>query len=271
MRVLLLLAVTLAVPLAQGAYRCVDEKGITHIGDTPPAACANVVMWEVSRSGTVLRKIEPTLTADQVKAKEEAAAKAKEEAKVAADQKRKDLALLATYSTEKEFSIATERNVEPVLGRIKSVQERQAAVGKRIQELEDEMEFYKAGKSKTSAQSKVPQKTREVPIQLVADHERAVAEQTTLKKNLVDYEKEIVDIKAKYEADRARWKELKTNPTLRAQVNAPTKEDQMKALHWTRGQATCGDKTVSCRRGEAYLCLKKDGSWNAVPCEAPKL
>ncbi len=30
---------------------CKDEKGITHVGNTPPAACANVVLYVVSRVG----------------------------------------------------------------------------------------------------------------------------------------------------------------------------------------------------------------------------
>ncbi len=258
-------------PEALASYRCVDEKGVTHIGDTPPAACAKVPMFEVSRSGSVLRRIEPTPTPEEAKLREEAAAKAKEEAKVAFEQRRKDLALLSTYSAEKDFDIASDRNSEPIQGRITSVQERQRTVDKRVKELEEEMEFYKAGKSKSAANSKVPAKTREVPIQLLSDHERAVAEQATLKKNLAEYEKELAEVKGKFEADRKRWKELKTNATLRSTVTAPTKEEQVKAQNWTRGQAICGEKTISCRRGESYLCLKKDGTWHSVPCEAPKI
>ncbi len=52
MKILLILAM-LAAPAAHAAYKCKDERGITHIGDTPPAACANVVMYEITRSGTV--------------------------------------------------------------------------------------------------------------------------------------------------------------------------------------------------------------------------
>ncbi|QJR16834.1 DUF4124 domain-containing protein [Usitatibacter palustris] len=271
MRGLIVLLAAFAASTAGAAYRCVDEKGVTHIGDTPPAACAKVPMFEVSRSGTVLRKIDPTPTAEEAKSREEAAAKAKEEAKHAFEQRRKDIALLATYSAEKDFDIATERNTEPIQGRIAMVQERQKAVDKRLKEIEEEMEFYKAGKSKASSNSKVPAKTREIPIQLQTDHERTLGEQAHLKKNLAEYEKELADVKAKYDADRKRWKELKTNSTLRSQVNAPTKEDQEKLKNWTRGQAVCGEKTISCRRGESYLCLSKDGTWHSVPCEAPKL
>ena len=40
----MLLAIALAAP-AVASYKCVDSKGVTHIGDTPPDACANVVMY----------------------------------------------------------------------------------------------------------------------------------------------------------------------------------------------------------------------------------
>jgi len=70
MKILLILALLLA-PAANAAYKCKDEKGVTHIGDTPPAGCANVVMYEVSRSGTILRKIDPTPTGEQLRAKVE--------------------------------------------------------------------------------------------------------------------------------------------------------------------------------------------------------
>ena len=56
MKKLPLLLLALCAPLAGAAYKCVDEKGLTHIGDTPPAGCASVVMYEVTKRGTVIRR-----------------------------------------------------------------------------------------------------------------------------------------------------------------------------------------------------------------------
>jgi len=203
MKIMLILALLMA-PAVHAAYRCKDEKGITHIGDTPPAACANVVMYEVSRSGTVLRKIDPTPTGDQLKAKIEEDARQKEAAKAAAEQRRKDMALLATYSTEKDIDTSRDLNLQPIEGRIKSAKERSAAVDKREKELEAEMEFYKAGKS-----SKGSGKTREPPAQLKADLEHIKAEKVSLAKSIADYEKEMADVRARYDTDKKRWVELK--------------------------------------------------------------
>lgn len=203
MRLLLVLALV-AAPAAHAAFKCKDEKGVTHIGDTPPAACASVVMYEVTPSGTVLRKIDPTPTGDQLKARMEEEARAKEAAKAAAEQRRKDVALLATYSSEKDIDVSRDLNLKPIEGRIKSAQDRTAAVGKREQELEAEMEFYKAGKGKGAAT-----KARAAPAQLVADLERVKGEKVSLAKSIQDYEKEMQQVRERYDSDKKRWLELK--------------------------------------------------------------
>ena len=117
-KICLLVALALATLPAAAAFRCVDEKGRTHIGDTPPPGCANVLMEEVTRGGTVIRKIEPSLTEEQVKARQEAEEKQRIADKAAAEQKRKDTALLSTYANEKEFDVARDRNIEPIKARI---------------------------------------------------------------------------------------------------------------------------------------------------------
>src|SRR3954452_23356060 len=103
-------------PAAMATYKCVDEKGVTRIGETPPDECANVVMYEMGRSGQVIKTIDPTPTGEQLKAREEAAARRKEADKVAAEQNRKDQALLNTYSSEREFDMARDRNIDPIKG-----------------------------------------------------------------------------------------------------------------------------------------------------------
>jgi hypothetical protein len=201
----LLILVMLVAPAADAAYRCKDEKGITHIGDTPPAACANVPLYEITRSGGIIRKIDPTPTADQLKARQEEEARAKEAAKAADEQRRKDLALLATYSSEKDFDTSRDINLKPIEGRIKSAQERIAAVDKRQKELEDEMEFYKAGKSKGATAGKV----REPPLQLISDLSRTRNERAVLTTSIASYEKEMREVRARYDTDKLRWVELK--------------------------------------------------------------
>ena len=272
MKKLLFLMAALLAADAGAAFRCVDEKGVTHIGDTPPSGCAKVPMFEISTSGMVLRKIDPTPTAEEVKVREAEAAERKEREKAHAEQRRKDMALLNTYSAEKEFDSTRDRNIEPVQGRIKSAHERIAAVDKRMKELEDESEFYKAGKSKSAKKDKV---AREVPSQITTDLEHLRAEKATLAKNVGTYEREIGEIRARFDADKKRWGDLKNNPGLlkgdTTTASAPSGSSTAVPLNWSRGSLKCGEKTITCRKGESFLCLKSDQTWHTVPCEAPKL
>ena len=191
---------------AGAAFKCVDEKGLTHVGDTPPDPCANVVMYEVTRTGSVIRRIEPSLTAEQAKARVVADERKKESDKIANEQKRKDLALLATYSSEAEFDMVRDRTIEPIKARIKIAQERMAAIDKRAKELDGEMEFYKAGKSTKSAGGKKV----EAPPMLTAELDRLRREQQALVKGVAGSEKEITEMRAKFDVDKKRWVALKS-------------------------------------------------------------
>ena len=114
------------------------------------------------------------------------------------------MALLATYASEKDIDTSRDLNLKPIEGRIKSAQERTSAVDKRQKELEAEMEFYQAGKS-----TKVTGKSREAPPQLKADLERVKSEKVALAKAVSDYEKEMQEVRERYDADKRRWVELK--------------------------------------------------------------
>ena len=199
-----LLALALSTP-ALAAYKCVDEKGVTRIGETPPDECGNVVMYEISRSGQVLRKIDPSLTEAQVKAKKDEEERRLQADRQAAEQRRKDEALLNTYASEREIDMTRDRNLEPINGRIKVARERIEAVDKRVGQIEEEMEFYKAGKSKAA-------KGRETPQNLVHDLDRLKKEKAVLEKSIVASEKEIETLRAKYDTDKKRWLALKISP-----------------------------------------------------------
>jgi chromosome segregation ATPase len=198
-----LLLATLAATSAGAAYKCVDEKGKTHIGDTPPAGCGNVILYEISRSGAVLRKIEPSLTPEQLQQKQIDDARRLEAERAAAEQKRLDTALLQTFSSEKEFDVVRDRNIEPLNSRIKNAQERIVAVDKRLKEVDEEMEFYKAGKKSRD------KKANEAPKPLLDEIARLNNEKATLQKGIASSEKEITDLRARFDVDKKRWVALK--------------------------------------------------------------
>jgi Domain of unknown function (DUF4124) len=261
MRKILLLSAIAFATSAGAAFKCVDSKGVTHIGDTPPEECGNVVVYEISPGGVVIKKMDPTPTPEQVKAMQEERERRKDSDRAAADQKRKDAALLASFSAEREFDVVRDRNIEPFVGRIKSNQDRVKEIEKRITELENEMEFYKAGKSGKSG------KAAEPPPVLIEVMTRARAEKATLEKANVGYAKEIEDLKSKFDADKKRWLSLKADPSSRNMQPEPAKAAVAGTMiPGAAGMAKCVDKVYECQAGQTYICRRSDGYSYKVNC-----
>jgi hypothetical protein len=202
-RTLILVIAAAYLPLAGAAFKCVDEKGVTHIGDTPPAACGSVVMHEIKPDGRVVRKIDPTPTPEQAKTLAVEQERKREADKRASEQKRKDAALLSTYSSEREFDVVLERTIAPIRLRMKGAQERITAIDTRQQKIEEELEFYKAGKSKMS------KKSDEAPPSLVAEQERLFFEKQSLVNGLATNEKDIKELSQRFEVDKQRWTRIR--------------------------------------------------------------
>ena len=248
-KIVLLVATALQASAAMAAFKCVDEKGITHFGDTPPAACAAVVMYEVKPSGAIIRRIDPTPTADQIKLQQEEANRKKESDRIIAEQKRKDIALVSTYSTEKEFDVARDRNIEPVKSRISTAQERLKTIEVREKKIAEELEFYKSGKSKKAGASDAP------PPMLVQERERLAAEKQNLAASIASSEGEIAALKTRFEADKQRWVEIKTGVVAKPKDD-PNKPTTVTLSAGAAGKARCGQKVYECPAGETYVCYE---------------
>lgn len=173
---LLLLVAAAAIP-AQAAFKCVDEKGKSHYEDIPPSACANVTITEVSRSGAVIRKIEPVTAAV-------AATKKPEVDRAAIDRERRDRTLLDTYSDEREIDRARDRSLDLIKARRQSAESQLALVKKRRAQI---------------AANKSAQK---------GDVEAVAKEQATIEHAIAGYDTEAAGVQAQFETDTVRWREL---------------------------------------------------------------
>jgi hypothetical protein len=200
----ILLAVLLHASVAGAVYKCVDLKGVTRIGETPPEECIAVVMYEIRPNGTVIRKIDPTPSPEQVKSRQEAEARKREADKKIAIQKRNDDALLSTFSNEHEFDVTRERNIEPIKGRIRGGEERLRAIEEREAKLAEQLEFYREGKGKAKGKP-----TDAPPVALVSEQERLAKEKETLHAMIARQNKEIEELRTRYEVDKKRWLALK--------------------------------------------------------------
>jgi hypothetical protein len=190
-------------PAAHALFKCVDEHGRTLIGETPPAECEKVPMVEVSKMGHILRRIDPTPTPEQVKAREEEARLKRAAEKAAAEQARKDKALLASFASEKEFDVTRERNIDPLTGRITASRERIKEIDKRMAEIQKQKESFAEAAARDG-------KEHSVPPFLLAEEERHAREKQTLAASIGANEKEIVAIRERFERDKKRWIDLRS-------------------------------------------------------------
>jgi hypothetical protein len=220
MKRILGLLLALYVPAASAVFKCTDDKGETLFGDTPPPACSsNAPIYEIGPGGRVIRKIEPTPTPEQVKEREAEAARAKKAALAAAEQKRKDLALLNSYGSPQEFDVARDRNIEPVAGRIANAEERMKELDKREDEITKQLEFMKE-----EAAKKKSDEPFEPPAWLTANLERVQKERANITTGIARYKKEVEELRAKYDNDKKRWIMLKqTQGTLDGAAADPAK------------------------------------------------
>ena len=106
-------ALLVAAPLAAGAQQapptekklyCWDENGVQVCGDTLPASALDRARTEISAaSGNRTGQVPRALTADERAAAAAAARTAAEEEMAEADRKRRDLAMVESYATEKDL------------------------------------------------------------------------------------------------------------------------------------------------------------------------
>ena len=188
----------LALPPAaaqERMYKCVDARGKVYYTQVPPPECLGRDTQELNKSGTLIRKNPAVipLTPAQEQAREAERRKKLEDEERSREERRKNLALLNTYSSEKDIEDARTRALAEAQGGIEDTERSIAGAQKRRQELESEKEFY--------VKKPMPFKLKKE----IANNEIQIRNQTVL---LDAKKKEISRINAKYDADRRRYVEL---------------------------------------------------------------
>ncbi len=196
--IVLLCSTLLAVAPAaaqQRMYKCVDARGKVYYTQVPPPECLGRDTQELDKSGTPMRKSQTpaALTPEQQKAREAGLKKKLEQEERSKEERRKNTALLNTYSSEKDIDDARARALKEAELAIAETEKRIAGAQKRKKELESEKEFY--------VKKPIPLKLK----QDIANNEIEIKNQTEL---LDAKKKEISIINSKYDTDKRRYLEL---------------------------------------------------------------
>jgi len=196
--IVLLCSTLLAVAPAaaqQRMYKCVDARGKVYYTQVPPPECLGRDTQELDKSGTPMRKSQTpaALTPEQQKAREAGLKKKLEQEERSKEERRKNTALLNTYSSEKDIDDARARALKEAELAIAETEKRIVGAQKRRKELESEKEFY----------VKKP-----MPLRLKQDIANNEIEIKNQPEQLNAKKKEISVSNAKYESDKRRYVEL---------------------------------------------------------------
>ena len=201
------LAVALSIAPARAAtYKWVDENGKVHYTDKLPTE-------GVGKGGTVLdkqarpvKKIETPPTLAEIRAREAEDEQKRLMAKQNEEIARRDRALVSSYTTEDEIDLARSRS----LGTIDSQLESALAYVHQLARRKDELVKRKAAEGKP------------LPPALERELEGAESELEKTSALIDQKRKERQAVVARYDADRARWRELKAISEANAAAIAST-------------------------------------------------
>ena len=165
-----------------------------------PEVCRGKAYRVISGDGTVLKEVGPPLTAEQ---KAEAAVLAKrkqEQDELAREQRRRDQALLDTYSSVKDIDAAQQQAESDLQHSIASANAQIDVIREQRKKYEREAEFYK----KKTVPADIAKELRN------ADYSIKLLEETREVKR-----RDFQTIKEKYDSDRRRYLEITNRTTPR--------------------------------------------------------
>jgi hypothetical protein len=206
-RYLTILGAALALaPLAAGAqtmstFRCQGKDGKKYYGNTIPQQCYGRLVEQLNPQGLVIKRIDPDAKGmsekELAEKDEEKARRAKADA-ANREATRRDRALLATYTSEKDIEEQRGRALADNQKATRDVELKVADLKKRRASFDKELEFYQ---DKKVGKAKPPAKLQEEIRQ--ADFDLKVQEDALAKRR-----QEVATINAKYDDDKKRYQAL---------------------------------------------------------------
>ncbi len=200
--------------LAQGkaqahTFRCVSKDGKKYYGSTIPQQCIGQPVEAMSSSGTVLYRVDAEADEKAREAKEADAARKRQDDAASREASRRNRALLATYTSEKDIEDARARALADNAKLVKEVESRMEAIRKRQAGYAKEMEFYSEGGKQADKSGKArPASGAKPPPKLVEDMKAAEVDLKLQEEALEQRRKEVGSINAKYDEDKKRYVDL---------------------------------------------------------------
>jgi hypothetical protein len=178
-------------------YKWTDEKGVVHYGDSVPPEYSQHERSVLNSHGVEVGHVEGTNNTAAVAEKARQAEEARQ-------REQHDQFLLATYLSPKDIEQLRDERLSQIDGQIKAYSLYIDGLGTRLLALEDRATRFKPYSSDPKA--------RRMPDDLAEELVRVSSETHSQRQALDAKRKEQVDMRAQFDADIARFRELTARP-----------------------------------------------------------
>jgi uncharacterized coiled-coil protein SlyX len=185
---------------ARPTYKWIDDKGVTHYGDSVPAEYSQREQHLLNREGVETQKRQAEMSPTEAAAY---AAKQKEESL----RRQHDVFLVSTYPSVKEIENVRDTRVDQINGQISAAQAYISSLSTRVDGLKQRAQAFAPYNTKPGA--------RKMPDDLAEEMVRALSELRTQNSALAQRRSELKSVMDQFDADIARFKELRTSAAAR--------------------------------------------------------
>lgn len=195
---------TLACALAGAAERTiqrwVDANGVVHYGDAPPPEAVKSDRTVLNEHGVAVGQIPRQMTPEEA----EAAQKQREEE---SRRRAQDSFLLTTYTRAADIERTRDEQLGLIDAQIELARSSLAASEQRIETLKKRMANFRPYSNSQNA--------RRVPDTLAGEVVQALGERRSVQETLSRHEARREELRAKFDADIVRYRELTSRPSIR--------------------------------------------------------
>ena len=195
-RVTLLVVGLALAPVAAEAqsYRCVGKDGKKYYGQSVPPACLGMRVEQLNAQGMVTKRFDAAASSAEREKKAAEDEDRKKRELVTKEEGRRNRALLATYTSEKDIDNARGRALQENEVAVADIQRRIDTLKKRQDALRKELDFFQ-GKNKP-------------PPKLNDDIRNTDFDIKTQEELMATKKKEVALINARYDEDKKRFAAL---------------------------------------------------------------
>jgi hypothetical protein len=173
-----------------------DKSGKTvGCGDKVPPEYQDNATKQLNQRGVTVNQSDPALTAEQKKSIQAEQDRKAADAAVAAEQKRRDRALLDTFSSVNEIDLKRKRDTQLIESNIEAQQTNLKNANDRQADVRSRMEAFK-------------KENKPAPQPLQEEFERSEASKVKIQAQIAQKRKEISDLNQQYDDMKKRYAEL---------------------------------------------------------------